>query len=259
MHDFTVLAERASALLEAHQQGSPLVLPTVWDAWSARAMVAQGFTALSIGSHPLADSMGFEDGEKMSLPQTLDGVRHITDAVDVPVSADLESGYDTPAPELVSGLLGAGAVGLNIEDTVHSEGRLRTAEEHAAYIADIRRAAEVQRIHVVINARTDVFKHAAEFADPIAEVIHRLNLCAEAGADSVYPVAMPDTATLRRIVAEVNLPLNVTAHPVKGAIPDELDLAQLAEIGVGRVTFGPMLQKAMSESFAPFTREWHTR
>ncbi|WP_209370508.1 isocitrate lyase/PEP mutase family protein [Brevibacterium renqingii] len=257
MTDYSVLAERAFTLLEGHHQRGPLVLPTVWDAWSARAMVKVGFNALSIGSHPLADSLGSADGEAMSLETALAGISRVTASVNVPVTADLESGYDTPAPDLIAGLLEAGAVGVNIEDTVHSRGSMRSAEEHAEYIWSLRQAAEAQRVHVVINARTDVFKNAEQFDDPVAEAIRRLKLCTEAGADSLYPVAIPDTETLTTILSEVTLPLNVTAHPIKGAIPDELDLSQVADLGVKRVTFGPLLQAALQDCFADFTRNWH--
>ena len=61
-----VLKERADSLLALHQPGNPVVLPTVWDAWSAKLAVDAGFAALTIGSHPLADSIGKEDGEVMS-------------------------------------------------------------------------------------------------------------------------------------------------------------------------------------------------
>ena len=256
MVDYTVLAERAFTLLQGHPQDEPLVLPTVWDAWSARAMVDVGFNALSIGSHPLADSLGHADGENMTLEQALEGISRITSAVDVPVTADLESGYDTPAPELIAGLLEAGAVGVNIEDTIHSRGSMRSPDEHAAYIWSLRQAAEAQRVHVVINARTDVFKFPGDFDDPTAEAVRRLRLCTEAGADSVYPVRLPDVGTLKSILAQVTLPLNVTAHPIKGAVPEELDLGQLTELGVGRVTFGPLLQAALTDCFADFTRAW---
>src|SRR5699024_4470851 len=247
MVDYTVLAERAFTLLQGHHQDEPLVLPTVWDAWSARAMVDVGFNALSIGSHPLADSLGHADGEAMTLEQALEGISRITSAVNVPVTADLESGYDTPAPELIAGLLEAGAVGVNIEDTIHSRGSMRSPEEHAEYIWSLRRAADAQRVHVVINARTDVFKHPGDFDDPTAEAGRRLRLCTEAGAASVYPVRLPDVDTLKSILSRVTLPLNVTAHPIKGAVPEELDLAQLADLGVGRVTFGPLLQAALTD------------
>jgi 2-methylisocitrate lyase-like PEP mutase family enzyme len=62
----TTAAQRASTLLELHQPGNPVVLPTVWDAWSARLAVDAGFAALTVGSHPLADSIGKPDGEGMS-------------------------------------------------------------------------------------------------------------------------------------------------------------------------------------------------
>jgi 2-methylisocitrate lyase-like PEP mutase family enzyme len=56
-------AQRATTLLELHQPGNPVILPTVWDAWSARFAVDSGFAALTVGSHPLADSIGKPDGE----------------------------------------------------------------------------------------------------------------------------------------------------------------------------------------------------
>ena len=124
----TTPAQRATALLELHQPGNPVILPTVWDAWSARLAADAGFAALTVGSHPLADSIGKPDGEGMSFDDALARVAQITAAVDVPVSVDIESGYGQPAARLIEGLLSVGAVGLNIEDTVHSEGkRLRSA------------------------------------------------------------------------------------------------------------------------------------
>ena len=176
--------------------------------------------------------------------------------MDVPVSADMESGYDTAPAELVERLLEAGAVGVNIEDTVHSQGRLRGAQEHADYIAGIRAAADGAGVHLVINGRTDAFKAEEEIPDRLAEAITRLNLLEEAGADSLYPVGVPDTATLEALLAAVNTPLNVTAHPVKGAIPDGLDLARLTELGVRRVSYGPLLQAALADHLDEVTTAW---
>ncbi len=73
--------------MDLHHTGTTLVLPTVWDAWSARTVVAAGFPALTIGSHPLADSRGQGDNEDMTLDDALDGIRRVTGSVDVPVSA----------------------------------------------------------------------------------------------------------------------------------------------------------------------------
>ena len=117
----------AAALLALHQPGNPVVLPTVWDAWSAKLAVDAGFAALTVGSHPVADSIGKADGEGMSFDDLTARVAQITAAVDVPVSVDIESGYGEPPQRLIDGLLSVGAVGLNIEDTVHREGkRLRS-------------------------------------------------------------------------------------------------------------------------------------
>ena len=117
-----VLVEKAAALLALHRPGNPGVLPTVWDAWSANTVVNAGFGALTVGSHPVADSLGKPDGEAISFDDLLTRVAQITAAVDVPVSVDIESGYGESPARLIDGLLSVGAVGFNLEDTVHKEG-----------------------------------------------------------------------------------------------------------------------------------------
>ncbi|WBQ03470.1 isocitrate lyase/PEP mutase family protein [Kribbella sp. CA-293567] len=251
----TDLAAKASELLRLHHTGSTLVLPTVWDAWSARAVVAAGFPALSIGSHPLADSRGQADNEGMTLDDALDGIRRITAAVDVPVTADVESGYDTPAAELVERVLEAGAVGINIEDTVHSEGRLREVEEHADYIGALRAAADQADIELVINARTDAFVGKVKtFDDPLAEAVRRSQACEAAGARCVYPVNIPDAESLGILLAELSGPLNVTAHPINGAYSGSFE--ELKAAGVHRITFGPLLQMALAENLTALVDPW---
>ena len=251
----TDLATRASELLRLHHTGSTLVLPTVWDAWSARTVVAAGFPALSIGSHPLADSRGQADNEGMTLDDALDGIRRITGAVDVPVTADVESGYDTPAAELVERVLDAGAVGINIEDTVHSEGRLRAPQEHADYIGALRSAADEADVELVINARTDAFFGTTEvFDDPLAEAIARLKLCEEAGSRCSYPVKAPDADALRTILSELSGPVNTIAHPVNGSSAGSLD--DLRSLGIHRVTFGPLLQMSLAEKLTDLVTPW---
>lgn len=126
------VVQLAKALTEQHESGDLLVLPTVWDTWSASVAVESGFTSLTVGSHPVADAIGSADGEQMEFSSYLDVIRRITNAVDVPVSVDVESGYGLAADELLSRLLDAGAAGANIEDVVHGEGkRVRERQEHA--------------------------------------------------------------------------------------------------------------------------------
>jgi 2-methylisocitrate lyase-like PEP mutase family enzyme len=248
-------ASRATELLRLHHTGRTLVLPTVWDAWSARAVVDAGFPALSIGSHPLADSRGQADNEAMSLDDALDGIRRITGAVDVPVTADVESGYDTPAAELVERVVEAGAAGINVEDTVHSEGRMRERQEHADYIGALRVAADDAGVELVINARTDAFFQKTQvFDDPLAEAVARLQACEAAGARCVYPVKVPDADALRTLLAELSGPVNAIAHPVNGSSAGSLD--DLRALGVHRVTFGPMLQMALTEKLSALVTPW---
>lgn len=251
----TDLATTAECLLELHHSGTTVVLPTVWDAWSANAVAAAGFAALTVGSNPLADSRGQSDGEGMSLDDALDGVRRVTAAVDVPVSADMESGYDTPATELVERVLDAGAVGINIEDTVHSQKRLRSLAEHADYIGELRSAADAAGVPLVINARTDVFLGRIEtFDDPLAEAVRRLRACEEAGARCVYPVKAPDAAAVRTLLDELEGPVNVIADPVAGSAAGSLE--DLRAMGVHRVTFGPFLQGALTGSITELVSPW---
>jgi 2-methylisocitrate lyase-like PEP mutase family enzyme len=152
-----VLQERAAALLALHQPGNPVVLPTVWDAWSAKLAVDAGFSALTVGSHPLADSIGKADQEGMTFDDVLARVAQITDAVKVPVSVDIESGYGEAPTRLIDGLLGVGAVGLNIEDTVHGEGgRLRSSVEHAEFVGALRAACSSARTVTRPTASTEL-------------------------------------------------------------------------------------------------------
>ena len=247
-----VLKERAERLLALHQPGNPVVLPTVWDAWSARLAVDAGFAALTVGSHPVADSVGKADQEGMTYDDVITRVKQITAAVDVPVSVDIESGYAESPTILITGLLEAGAVGLNIEDTVHSEGgRLRSSSEHAELVGALRKAADATGVHVVINARTDLFlRQDGDESDRVDRAIERLKEAAAAGADALYPVGRHDPDTLRRLATELPLPINAIA------LPDQDDPASFGPLGVGRISFGPFLQGALSGRAKEILARW---
>lgn len=247
-----VLGQRAAAFLAMHQPGNPVVLPTVWDAWSAKLAVSAGFAALTVGSKPVAESMGRSDGEGMSFTEVLDRARQITAVVDVPVSLDIESGYAESPDRLVDGLLAAGVIGCNIEDSVHSQDkRLRSAAEHAEYVAALREAADAAGTHLVINARTDLFvRKDGDDADRIDRVIARLTECANAGADVLYPVGRHDAKTLRALSAGLPKPVNALAAP------DQDDPATFAQAGVGRVSFGPLLQVALGKQAGEILGRW---
>ncbi|MGV9819543.1 isocitrate lyase/PEP mutase family protein [Nocardia xishanensis] len=248
----TTLESKAKELLALHRPGNPVVLPTVWDAWSANLAVNAGFSALTVGSHPVADSIGRGDNEGMTFAELLTRVRQITDAVDVPISVDIEAGYGHEPAQLIEGLLDVGAVGLNIEDTVHSEaGRLRGDQEHADLVHGLREFADAAGVHVVVNARTDLFlRQIGDEADRMDRAIARLTLAASAGADVLYPVGRHSDADMRRLTSELPLPVNAIG------LPDKSDRAELAAQGVARISFGPYLQFALATEANRLLERW---
>ena len=252
MADPSALADRAALLRRLHDEHRPLVLPTVWDAWSAQTAAGCGFAALTVGSHPLATSRGEADQEDQALAEVVEAVARITAAVDVPVSVDLEAGYGVAPDDLLRALLDAGGVGLNLEDTVHAEGgRLRSTDEHAAYIAGLREAADRAGVPVWINGRTDLFARADDKHAVLDDVLDRLRAMVAAGADSVYPVKIQDDDDLLRAVVDaVEVPVNATAHPARH------DLRRFADLGVRRITNGPLLQAALTEATQELLAAW---
>ncbi len=235
MPDIARLDAAASRLRELHEIGRPLLLVNVWDAASARAVVAAPSPAIATSSVAMAQARGGSDSNR-DREAAFAQLRQISSAVDVPVTADLEGGYGLGPDELVDALLDAGAVGCNIEDTDHATGdRLLDAEAHAAYLAGIRSAADRGRVSIVLNARIDaIIRHPER--DPVAamgEVLRRAHLYFEAGADCVYPIGLRDPQLVAQIVRELDRPVNVN--------PSE-PLAALAEAGAARISLGGGVQ-----------------
>ncbi|WP_240615730.1 isocitrate lyase/PEP mutase family protein [Nakamurella deserti] len=235
------LQDKATTFLELHRAGDPVVLPTVWDAWSATLAADAGFAGLTVGSHPVADALGRADNEGLTFDEVLGQVARITATVDLPVSVDIESGYGLEPARLVEGLVSVGAVGFNIEDTVHSQGgRLRSGQEHADLVGALRAASDAAGVHLVINARTDVFiKQTGPAESRVDLAVERLTLAAQAGADVLYPVGGHDADTWAQLAAALPLPVNAIAFP------EQQTLADFAPLGVGRISFGPRLQGAL--------------
>ena len=136
-----------------------MVLPTVWDAWSAKLAVDAGFAALTVGSHPVADSIGKPDGEGMTFDDLLTRVAQITAAVDVPVSVDIESGYgEAPAAADRRAARRWARSGSTSRTpcTARAAGCGRRPNTQSL-VGALRAAAGAAGVHVVVNARTDLF------------------------------------------------------------------------------------------------------
>jgi 2-methylisocitrate lyase-like PEP mutase family enzyme len=227
------LVARPNALHGAHHAEKPLLLPNAWDAASARSVEAAGFF-IATSSNAIAAVIGERDDDSSRPDVIFDWLARMAGSVNVPVTADLQAGYQLPADELVDRLLAAGAVGCNLEDTDHhgGGGPLVDAERQARYIAAVRDAAKSRGVHVVLNARVDTFvRKVGDDAAQLAEALRRGRLYLEAGADCVYPIMAADPEAVRQLAAELPGPINVNAR--RGS----LTVQQLTELGVRRISF----------------------
>lgn len=240
----SVLAAQADQLRGLHVPGSPLLLVNAWDPPSARRLAHDGHPAIATTSAGVAEAIGYQDGNVTPPDEMLTAVARIAAAVDVPVTADLEAGYGLQPAQLVEGLLRAGAVGLNFEDSDHDGGGLTDAQTQAERLVQIKQAGREAGVDVVLNARVDTFLHDAEPAAQLEEAVRRGRLYAQAGADSVYPIGARGRDAIRRLVEEVGAPLNILA------VPGGLSLAELAELGVARVSFGSGLTRIAMDAAA---------
>jgi 2-methylisocitrate lyase-like PEP mutase family enzyme len=238
--NFSALAAQAEQLRGLHVPGSPLLLVNAWDPPSARRLAHDGYPAIATTSAGVAEALGYEDGNVTPPDEMLAAVARIAAVVDVPVTADLEAGYGLQPRELVDGLLRAGAVGLNFEDSDHEGGGLTDAERQAERLAQVKQAGRDAGVDVVLNARVDVFLHDGE----LDEAVRRGRLYAQAGADCIYPIGVRGRDAIRSLVEEVGAPLNVLV------MPGGLTFEQLAELGVARASFGSGLMHIAMDAAA---------
>ncbi len=235
--------DRAVSFHRLHQPGAGviLVLPNAWDAMSARLIEEAGARAIATTSSGVSWALGRPDGHGLTRDEMIGAVGRVADSVSVPVTADVEGGYGSGTPgdvgETVRRVIGAGAVGINLEDGTGRDTRvlLETARQ-AERIAAARDAAEAEGVNLFINARVDIYLRQVGAEDArLDETVRRALAYTAAGADGVFVPGVIDAPTIRRLAASVGAPLNVMAGP--GAP----NTAELRELGVARVSVGPAI------------------
>ena len=238
----TDLQSQCDLLRSLHRPGAPVLLPNAWDVATARAVVAAGFPVVATTSAGVAATLGYEDEGGAPADEMLAAAGRIARGVEVPATVDAEAGYGMQPAELVAALRSAGAAGCNLEDTDHTAGGLRDPDRHAEWLRAVRQAASADGYRLVINARVDVFLGPfLAGADPgtqeglVPEALRRANAYLEVGVDCVYPIALWETDALRRFTSEVPGPVNVAR------LLQTPSLAELAAVGVARVSWGPFL------------------
>ncbi len=241
------LAALASRFHALHADGL-LRLPNAWDAGSARLAQAAGARAIATSSAAVAWAHGWPDGDRLPLALVLQTTRAVAVATDLPVTIDIEGGYsDEPARvgELVTALLEAGAVGINIEDGDKDPALL------CAKIAAARAAAGSAAVDLFINARIDVWLRGLAPADQrVAETLARAARYRAAGASGLFAPGVTDAGEIAALVAGTDMPLNVLAWT---GLPDA---DRLQALGVRRFSAGSAISEAMHGQVLGMMREF---
>jgi 2-methylisocitrate lyase-like PEP mutase family enzyme len=228
-------ARQAENFRNMHRGPGLLLLPNAWDAISARIFATSGFPAIATTSGGVSWALGYADGEAAPWPEVVAATARIARVVSIPVTADIEAGFgDTPQAvgQSVADIIRAGAVGVNLEDgTPQGAAPIRTIVDAAQRIAAAREAARAAGVPIVINGRTDLYLR--NIGDPqtrFDETVQRGKAYLAAGADSVYPIGLRDTATIARLVKALAAPININ---VRAGSPS---VAELEALGVARAS-----------------------
>lgn len=215
-------AERFRGL---HRSGKPLLMPNAWDAGSAKVLASLGFEALATTSSGHAATLGRLD-YSVTLEEALAGAKPIVDAVDVPVSADLENCFDDPA-ETVRLAIDTGLAGCSIEDFTGDRDDPIYPLEVA--VERVEAAAGAASNDLVLTARAENYLYGRR---DLEDTIARLRAYQDAGADVLYAPGLTESEDIRRVIDAVERPVNVLANP---KLPPVADLAAL---GVARISVG---------------------
>ncbi|MBN9608077.1 MAG: hypothetical protein BGO26_05720 [Actinobacteria bacterium 69-20] len=243
MTDTSQLADKARAFTAMHVPGNPIVLPNAWDASSAWVIQQAGAKAIATSSAACAWSIGRADGGGMSRDEAVDVVRRVVSAVDVPVTADIETGYgdDAALAETIRAVLDAGAIGINLEDSGGDP--LYPIDIAAQRVSLVQETAEAFGVPLHINARVDVFfESVGEPDELVALTLERAAAYLESGASSIFVPGVRDLAVIEQLTKGIAAPVNILAGASSPSV------AQLAEAGVGRISVGSSLNLAMLQT-----------
>ncbi len=226
-------AAKAKTLIGLYEAPEILRVVNVWDVVSARAVAALPETkAIATAGHGVAASFGYDDG---TVPRDImiDMVGRIAAAVQVPVTADLDDGYED-AGETTRLAIAAGVVGANVED------RLKPFDESVAVVEAIVKAAEAEGVPFALNARTDAFVRAGHrpVAESVADAIQRGRAFLDAGATAVFIPGLLDASVTRQLVEGIG----ENKISVIG-VPGALAASEYEKLGVARISYGPLPQR----------------
>lgn len=239
----SIQKEKAELLLKYHHDKEILVLLNSWDIGSSKLIEACGYKAVATTSMGIAASLC----EVIQLPEMIEVITGIINAVEVPVTVDIEAGYGNNLNEIIDSakkIIATGIAGINIEDSTDLNPVLIDEMEFCERISAIRALSDSMGFHLVINARTDSFyTSTGSTQEKLSESIRRGNKYQEAGADCIFVQPVWDKETIATLVKEINAPINILANPTIGAGVTP-SISELQDLGVARVSLGSGLMKA---------------
>ncbi|MGE5394409.1 MAG: isocitrate lyase/PEP mutase family protein [Candidatus Saccharibacteria bacterium] len=240
--------EKAEQFLKFHHDKEILVLLNSWDIGSSKLVEACGYKAIATTSMGIAASLGYPDCQVIQLKEMIQVITGIVNAVQVPVSVDIEAGYGENLNEIIESvkkIIATGIVGINIEDSLELSPQLIDEMEFCERIAAIRALSDSLGFHLVINARTDSFyTSSASLKEKLSESIRRGNKYREAGADCIFVQPVWEKETIATLVKEINAPINILANPGIGAGILPPSVRELQDLGVARLSLGSSVMKA---------------
>lgn len=243
--------DKALRFRALHQQEGAFIIPNPWDLGTARLLEQMGFAALATTSAGYAHSRGLPD-RSVSRTETVEHAAAIVAATQLPVSADLENGFgDEPkdVAEIIGLASAAGLAGGSIEDANRRAVASIYEIEHA--VERIRAAAEAARalpFPFTLTARAENYLYGRK---DLRDTILRLQRFQEAGADVLYAPGLTTREEISALVSSVDRPVNV----LMGLAGSALTLADLAELGVRRVSVGSALSRVALGAFVAAARE----
>ena len=245
---------QAEALRALHRGPGILLLPNAWDAVSARIFEQAGFPAIATTSAGIAFSLGYPDGQRIPREEMFAQIARIARAVQIPVTADVEGGYEDPALT-ARAIIAAGAVGMNLEDASNNPERpLLDLPQQLEKIKAVIAAGKAEGVPLVLNARTDVYLAPAGPPESrYKETLRRLQAFEQAGADCLFVPGIRDPETIASLVGGLHVPLNILAGPGSPSI------AELQKLGVARVSVGSGVMRATVGLVRRFAQEIRER
>jgi 2-methylisocitrate lyase-like PEP mutase family enzyme len=219
---------------QLHQNSAPLLLGNIWDVNSAKIFEANGYKAIGTSSQAVANSFGYEDGEKLPFETLLQLAKRVVEVVRIPFTVDIEGGYS----RTIDGIIGnikklhdAGVVGINLEDTVDGDTRqLQPVTEFQKILSAVAEHISRNNLKMFLNIRTDGFLLGMPTA--LAETLTRIESYKNSGADGIFVPCITNRNDIKEVVKATSLPINVMCMP---GLPD---FEELESLGVKRISMG---------------------